>query len=361
MRRACARPNSRIRGGDRLESRMPTDAMEGLSDRRVLAVALGVPLAAFLALIGSALCIALAFGGTSGCGDSGAAAAASLKGVPPRLAPIYQRAAAKYGLGAKGPSVLAAINYVETGFGANMGPSSAGAEGWMQFLPASWDAYGVDGNHDGSRDPFNPWDAIFAAAHLLRAAGAPADWHGAIFSYNHANWYVAEVLADARKYAGASTGTSASDGTSCTAAPNEAVARMVTEAARLSAMRPHTDYVRGGSHGLSPTPPNGPFDCSSAVSHLLQVAGFHNPTMDTIALSSWGEPGPGRWVTIHVKPYEPEAHTFIEFKPGITPPSERYWGTSGFVEPGHGPGWIPESTFDAAYLARFELRHPPGL
>ena len=56
----------------------------------------------------------------------------------------------------------------------------------------------------------------------------------------------------------------------------------------------------------------------------------------------------------------PEAHTVIEFMPGVTPPDKRYWGTSGFIEPGHGPGWIPESTFDAGYLARFEARHPPG-
>ncbi len=66
-------------------------------------------------------------------------------------------------------------------------------------------------------------------------------------------------------------------------------------------------------------------------------------------------------MTILVKPYGPEAHTFIEFMPGVTPPGERYWGTSGFIEPGHGPGWIPESTFDAGYLSRFERRHPPGM
>ena len=48
----------------------------------------------------------------------------------------------------------------------------------------------------------------------------------------------------------------------------------------------------GGSHGKSPTPANGAFDCSSAVSHLLQVAGLGNPTMDTVALASYGEPAP---------------------------------------------------------------------
>jgi hypothetical protein len=133
---------------------------------------------------------------------------------------------------------------------------------------------------------------------------------------------------------------------------------MLAEAERLD--RLHLVYVWGGSHGQSPTPPDGPFDCSSAVSHLLQVGGFANPTMDTAALVHWGEPGPGRLVTIHVKPYGPQAHTFIEFMPGVTPPPERYWGTS-FANPGGGPGWIPENAISGSYLAGFQLRHPPGL
>jgi hypothetical protein len=191
--------------------------------------------------------------------------------------------------------------------------------------------------------------------------GAPTRWSQAIWDYNHADWYVEKVLRYARRFSG---GAEVQTGSACAAAavaPNEAVARMVAEAGRLSALRPHTEYVWGGSHGESPTPANGPFDCSSAVSHILQVGGFDNPTMDTIALAGWGEPGPGRWVTIFVKPYGGDAHTFIRFSPEVTPAGERYWGTSGFVEPGHGPGWIPESTFSASYLAGFEQRHPEGL
>jgi cell wall-associated NlpC family hydrolase len=122
-------------------------------------------------------------------------------GVPPVLIPIYQRAAAKYGLGPQGPAVLAGINEVETGFGTNLNISSAGAEGWMQFMPASWEEYGVDANGDGVKDPFNPEDAIFAAASYLSIAGMPADTYGAIFAYNHADWYVSEVLANAGCYA----------------------------------------------------------------------------------------------------------------------------------------------------------------
>lgn len=317
-----------------------------------------VPVAALLVLIGGAVCIALAFGGASGCGAAHDTLA-SVEGVPASLVPVYCRAAAKYRLGPKGSAILAAINWEETGFGTNLGVSSAAAEGWMQFLPSSWEAFGVDGNGDGAKDPYDPWDAIFAAARLLRYSGAPANWHDAIYSYNHAEWYVEDVLAVAAKWAAIdSTETSAT----CEAvAPNERIARMIAEADRLSAMRPETEYVWGGSHSLSPTLRNGPFDCSSAVSHLLQVGGFKNPTMDTVALSTWGQLGPGRWVTILVKPFEPEAHTVLRFEPGVTPPDKRYWGTSGFVEPGHGPGWIPESTFDAGYLARFELRHPPGM
>ncbi len=128
---------------------------------------------------------------TSSCATSG---------VPPVLIPIYNRAAATYGLGPQGPSVLASINGIESAFGTNMGPSSAGAIGWMQFMPSTWDMYGVDANGDGVSDPYDPEDAIFAAARYLNAAGMPADTYNAIFAYNHADWYVAEVLANAACY-----------------------------------------------------------------------------------------------------------------------------------------------------------------
>ncbi len=129
-------------------------------------------------------------------------------GVPPILIPIYQRAADTYGLGAQGVAVLASINGIESAFGSNMGPSSAGAIGWMQFMPETWEAYGVDANGDGVRDPYNPEDAIFAAASYLSASGMPADTYNAIFAYNHADWYVADVLANAACYGSLGIGTS---------------------------------------------------------------------------------------------------------------------------------------------------------
>ncbi len=324
---------------------------------------IAIPAALMTGLIGLLLAFAVIAGGTASCGGGETVGALSQE-VPKRLIPIYQEAAAEYHLGQRGPSILASINWHETSFGENQGESSAGAEGWMQFLPSSWEAFGVDGDKDGDRDPSDPWDAIFAAANLLHQEGAPGDWRGAIWHYNHADWYVDEVLRDAKKFATPGGATVAAEGDSCEAAalaPNEAVAKMIAEADRLSAIRPQTEYIYGGSHGGSPTPANGPFDCSSAVSHLLQVAGFDNPTMDTIALLSWAEPGPGKWVSIYDKPYGADAHTFIKFTPGVTPANKRFWGTSGFVAPGHGPGWIPESTFSASYLSGFHVLHPPGL
>ncbi|MGE5280708.1 MAG: lytic murein transglycosylase [Chloroflexota bacterium] len=117
--------------------------------------------------------------------------------IPPFLLPIYQACGTEYGVPWE---VLAAINKLETSFGTNLGTSTAGAIGWMQFLPSSWKAYGLDANGDGRKDPYNPVDAICAAAHLLKVDGAAHDLYGAIFSYNHADWYVQEVLANARAY-----------------------------------------------------------------------------------------------------------------------------------------------------------------
>jgi hypothetical protein len=117
--------------------------------------------------------------------------------IPPFLLPIYQACGTEYGIPWE---VLAAINKIETGFGTNLNVSSAGAVGWMQFLPSSWEAYGLDANGDGRKDPYNPVDAICAAAHYLKVAGGQKDLYGAILAYNHADWYAQEVLTYARAY-----------------------------------------------------------------------------------------------------------------------------------------------------------------
>ena len=117
------------------------------------------------------------------------------------LLPVWQAAGQAYGV----PwSVLAAINKVESDFGQNMGPSSAGAIGWMQFMPDTWARWGVDANGDGLPDPWNAEDAIYSAARYLAATGGATDISSAVFSYNHAQWYVDEVLQLAQQYAGGS-------------------------------------------------------------------------------------------------------------------------------------------------------------
>ncbi|HEY0278370.1 MAG TPA: lytic murein transglycosylase [Solirubrobacterales bacterium] len=117
--------------------------------------------------------------------------------IPPFLLPIYQACGTEYGIPWE---VLAAINKIETDFGKNLNVSSAGAVGWMQFLPSSWEMYGLDANGDGRKDPYNPVDAICAAAHYLKVAGGQKDLYGAILAYNHADWYAQEVLTYARAY-----------------------------------------------------------------------------------------------------------------------------------------------------------------
>jgi Transglycosylase SLT domain/Peptidase family M23 len=119
--------------------------------------------------------------------------------VPPFLLSIYQAAAIEYGIRWE---VLAAINEIETDYGRNLNVSSAGAVGWMQFMPSTWEMYGTDANKDGRKDPYNPVDAIFAAARYLKAAGYQGDVRRAIFAYNHADWYVDSVLLRARLIAG---------------------------------------------------------------------------------------------------------------------------------------------------------------
>src|SRR5438105_6253220 len=110
----------------------------------------------------------------------------------------YEQAARRYGIDW---AVLAAIGKVECDHGRDPDPScsrtgvtnTAGAGGPMQFIASTWASYGVDGNGDGHADRWSAADAIYSAANYLRAAGAPWNEAAAIFAYNHASWYVAEV------------------------------------------------------------------------------------------------------------------------------------------------------------------------
>jgi hypothetical protein len=89
--------------------------------------------------------------------------------------------------------VLAAVNFVESAFGRLRNESVAGARGPMQFIPATWDAYGMGG------DVRDPHDAILGAANYLHASGAPRDYAGALYAYNPSPTYVAAVLGYVRQ------------------------------------------------------------------------------------------------------------------------------------------------------------------
>ncbi|HXB15144.1 MAG TPA: lytic murein transglycosylase [Solirubrobacteraceae bacterium] len=115
--------------------------------------------------------------------------------VPLFMLPIYQAAAVQYGVPWQ---ILAGINEIETDYGADQSVSSAGAVGWMQFMPETWSMYGVDALNAGYADPYNPVDAVFAAARYLRAAGAATDLRRAILAYNHSEEYVDSVMLRAK-------------------------------------------------------------------------------------------------------------------------------------------------------------------
>ena len=126
--------------------------------------------------------------------------------IPADLLPVYQAAARTCdGLDW---TILAAIHKFETSFGRSKVSSSKGALGPMQFMPATWDAHGSDGDGDGQADINNVHDAIFSAAHLLceNGAGDPSRLARAIWNYNHSDSYVAEVLELATSYGIATLG-----------------------------------------------------------------------------------------------------------------------------------------------------------
>jgi hypothetical protein len=125
-------------------------------------------------------------------------------GRPANYLQLYQDSAAGYCPGLSW-TILAAIGQIESGDGTNDGPSTAGALGPMQFIPATWATWGTDGfGQTGPPDVMNPYDAVPSAARLLCAAGAttgPAGLSAAIYAYNHATWYVSDVLDLAAEYA----------------------------------------------------------------------------------------------------------------------------------------------------------------
>jgi hypothetical protein len=138
-----------------------------------------------------------------------------IAGIPPEYLAAYRSAATRFQLGSDGWSYLAGIGKVESDHGRSSAPgvhSGQNANGCcagpMQIHngfgtgAGTWGAYAVDGDDDGRKDIYAPADAVATAAHYLRANGAPANWRTALLAYNHAGWYVDEVLRQAAEYRG---------------------------------------------------------------------------------------------------------------------------------------------------------------
>ena len=122
--------------------------------------------------------------------------------IPERMERLYRQAAREYNL----PwTLLAGIGMAETNHDRNTATSCAGARGAMQFMPATFAAYGVDGDGDGRADIGNRADSVHSAANYLVASGVTGGPDGAreaLFAYNRADWYVNDVLHYAAAYGG---------------------------------------------------------------------------------------------------------------------------------------------------------------
>ncbi len=346
----------------------------------------------------------------------GGISALALREIPPEYLKLYEAAGAKYGLDW---AVIAGIGKVECDHGQDPDPSctregavnSAGAGGPMQFIASTWAMYGVDGEgQSGAPDRWNPADAVYSAANYLRASGAPKDYRQAVYAYNHAWWYVDEVEAWAKKYSspavssaegaggvlgagagGEGAGEAGSDGEGLAGADTRLAGETETpvefikgQVARLDPSDGHVALIPAGVPAVVqamlvagdelqelPYGPGGhpnPLgaseeDCSSTVNYVLYRAGVRpiaeilkdNPLAQDYV--SWGDPGPGRWVTIYATD-EPTPHVFMTIA-GL-----RLDTVGGATDIGpnsaqEGPRWrvlpyIPT-------WAHWSVRHPPGL
>jgi hypothetical protein len=284
--------------------------------------------------------------------------------VPADYFPWLTEAAAKYKLGPRGTSIVAAIHYVESDWDRSPLPGVApgthnymGAEGPGQFLESSWAAYGVDADGDGVKDPYSVPDAVFATARLLHADGAPKDWPDAIYDYNHAWWYVRKVLAKAASLHLAASCTVVADPLGQSGA--RSLERLKRAALWIESRRIH--YCWGGGHAPEPGPSPGSYcwntegeqvfgapedglDCSGAVRWLLVLSGFPDPgPLISNEFADRYPSGAGQAVTI----FSNVDHVWIEI-------DGRDWGTatSNFA---HGPGYGPQDT------EGFTPSHPSGL
>ncbi len=373
------------------------------SARLVLAATLITGASALMAAL-LMVCLMLPFStGAEGQGEPGAGgdgvSTLAQKEIPPQYLMLYKAAARRYGLDW---AILAGIGKVECNHGRDPDPSctkegavnSAGAGGPMQFITSTWQQYGVDGNGDGQIDRWDAADAVTSAANYVHASGAPGDYRRALFAYNHASWYVAEVKYWAAQYrapgpvnaalgeadeGGGEGGDRRLEGESPTPvhfrigeravlAPTDGHLALIPTAApaTVQAMVVAGNELQDLPYGPGGHPdPRGASeeDCSSTVNYVLYRSGVRkiaeivkdNPLAQDYV--NWGVAGPGRWVTIYATVI-PTPHVFIVVA-GLRLDTS-YNGTD--VGPNRnegGPRWrildhIPT-------WAHWSIRHPPGL
>jgi hypothetical protein len=328
--------------------------------------------------------------------------------IPPAYLRLYMLAARRYGLDW---AVLAAIGKVECDHGRDPDPpctregavNSAGAGGPAQFLASTWSEYGVSAD-GGVPDRWNPADAILAMANYLRASGAPGSYRRAIYAYNHAWWYVAEVERWAAIYRGPApaggeagvsgpvtaggeaetSGSAAEGGLTASGTGGAPVQEIPGERAELSPTDGHLALVpedvppavqamviAGNELQDLPYGPAGhpdPLgasseDCSSTVNYVLYLAGVRplaeilreNPLAQDYI--SWGLPGPGRWVTIYATT-APTPHVFVVLA-GLRLDTSHDGTDVGPNRDQDGPRWRVLGHIPA--WAHWSVRHPPWL
>jgi hypothetical protein len=358
-----------------------------------------VPLAGFAALV---MVVAGALGGDTWGGSSigstaeaGSPSTLALKDIPPLYMRLYRQAGERYGLNW---AVLAAIGKVECDHGRDPSPAcaregvvnGAGAGGPMQFLASTWAMYGVDGNEDGRADRWDSADAISAAARYLRASGAPGDYGRAIFSYNHAWWYVREVEDWAHRYTAppavtvpaepavggadlALAGQTSSPvwfvaGQGAVLDPQDGHVAMIPIAAPavVQEMLIAGNELQGVRYGPGGHPdPRGQTeeDCSSTVNYVLYRSGIRsigeivrqNPLAQDYL--DWGAQGPGRWVTVYAT-RSPTPHVFMVIA-GLRLDTSHRGTDTGPNRDEDGPRWRVLDGIPT--WARWSVRHPPGL
>jgi hypothetical protein len=340
--------------------------------------------------------------------DNGVSALAESE-IPPPYLHLYEQAAQHYGLDW---AILAGIGKVECDHGRDPAPSctqegavnSAGAGGPMQFLASTWGRYGVDADGAGTPNRWDPADAIYGAANYLRASGAPSDYQAAIFAYNHAAWYVADVEEWAGRYgeapgsseltstqsalpgAGSEEGAEALEGADLRLRGESAtpVRFIAGERAELDPADGHLALVpaavpavvqamvvAGNELQDLPYGPGGhpdPLgaseeDCSSSVNFILYASG-QRPLAEIISENplaqdyvAWGAPGPGRWVTIYASA-SPEPHVFMTIA-GLRLDTSHNGTDVGPNRFENGPRWRILDQIPT--WAHWSVRHPPGL